>query len=241
MSSTEKGGGVNLLDNIKPMPDSIKYGLMGLLALVLIILWFIFSSQDSKEGNAQSLVDIENPVQNLKLEIDSQVPVSRTIKPFAENKQDTRLTDESDLPFASPPQENELKLTKLEDQLNQSILENDVRQQDQDQLITQLQDQLTAQKIQIEQLQTKLKAHQLAVKVKKKSKPYKKTRPRFTLVSIDQWGNDIYIVIRSQGQLHELTNGQAFNGWQVYSVDRLRRAVMFKNKAGARRELSVKL
>ncbi|MCK4842443.1 MAG: hypothetical protein KAT04_11295 [Methylococcales bacterium] len=71
-------------------------------------------------------------------------------------------------------------------------------------------------------------------------RPYKKTSPRFTLVSIDQWGHDIYIVIRSQGQLHDLTKGHVFNGWQVYSVDRLRRTVMFKNKAGTRRELSVK-
>ena len=208
--------------------------------LVLIILWFIFSSQDSNEGNTRSLVDIENPVQNLKLEIDSQVPVSLPIKPFAENKQDTKLTDESDLPFVNKPHVDELKLTKLDDQLNQLILENNERQQDQDQLITQLQEQLTAQKARIDLLQTKLQDRQLAVKIKKKSKPYKKTRPRFTLVSIDQWGNDIYIVVRSQGQLHELTNGQGFDGWQVHSFDRLRRTVIFKNKAGTRRELSVK-
>jgi len=60
------------------------------------------------------------------------------------------------------------------------------------------------------------------------------------LVSIDQWGNELYAVLRLQGQLHELRNGQELSGWQVYSVDRLRRAVMFKNKAGTRKELSVK-
>ncbi len=240
MNPTEKGGGVNSLDNIKPISEPNKYGIMGLLILVLVILWFVFSFQDSDDDNAQSLVEIENPIQNLKSEVDSKLPVTSPIEPFAKNKQNTKLTDEPDLSFASPPQENELKLTQLEEQLNRIILENNVRQQDQDQSITQLQDQFTAQKIQIEQLQTKLKAHQFAVKVKKKSKPYKKTRPHFTLVSIDQWGNDIYIMIRSQGQLHELTNGQVFNGWQVYSVDPLRRTVMFKNKAGTRRELVVK-
>ena len=240
MSSTEKGGGVNLLDNIKPMPDPIKYGIMGLLILVLVILWFVFSFQDSDGDNAQSFVELESPIQNLEPEVDSKLPVSSPIESFAENKQDTKLTDESDLPFVNKPHVDELKLTKLEEQLNQLILENNERQQDQDQLITQLQEQLTAQKTRIDLLQTKLQDRQLAVKIKKKSKPYKKTRPRFTLVSIDQWGNDIYIVVRSQGQLHELTNGQGFDGWQVHSFDRLRRTVIFKNKAGTRRELSVK-
>ena len=240
MSPTEKGGGVGLLDNIKPIPEPIKYGIMGLLILVLVILWFVFSFQDSDDDNAQSLVEIENPIQNLKSEVDSKLPVTSPIKPFAKNKQNTKLTDESDLPFVNKPHVDKLKLKKLEEQLNRLILENNEHQQDQDQLFTQLQEQLTVQKTQIDQLQTKLKAHQLTVKVKKKSKPYKKIRPRFTLVSIDQWGNDIYIVVRSQGQLYELTNGQVFNGWKVYSVDRLRRAVVFKNKLGTRRELSVK-
>ena len=129
---------------------------------------------------------------------------------------------------------------KLEEQLNQLILNNDVHQQEQDSLIQQLQEQLTAQAVLIEQLQTNLKARQLAAKTKKKNKRYGKTKLPFTLVSIDQWGNELYAVLRLQGQLHELRNGQALNGWQVYSFDRLRRTVMFKNKAGTRKELSVK-
>jgi len=162
------------------------------------------------------------------------------IEPFSENKHEAKLADESDLPFVNQAQEDELKLTKLEDQLNQLILDNDVHQQQQDSLIQQLQEQLTAQTVQIEQLQSNLKARQLVVKTKKKSKRYGKTKLPFTLVSIDQWGNELYAVLRSQGQLHELSNGQELSGWEVYSFDRLRRAVMFKNKAGTRKELSVK-
>jgi len=240
MSSTKQGGGVNPLDNLKPMPDSIKYGLMGVLALVLMVLWFVFSSGDSDNSHAQTLVDIETPVQNLEPEIDSQDSVINPIEPFAENKHEAKLADESNLPFGSQAQEGELKLTKLDDQLNQLILDNDVRQQQQDSLIQQLQEQVTEQAVQIERLQAHLKARQLAAKTKQKSKRYGKTKLPFTLVSIDQWGNELYAVLRLQGQLHELRNGQGLSGWQVYSFDRLRRAVMFKNKAGTRKELSVK-
>ena len=240
MNSTKEGGGVNPLDDLKPMPYSIKYGLMGLLALVLMILWFVFSSGDSDDSHVKTLVDIETSVQNLQAEIDSQDPVINPIEPFLENKHEPKLADESDLPFVSQAQEGELKLTKLDDQLNQLILDNDVRQQQQDSLIQQLQEQLTAQVVQIEQLQTHLKARQLVVKTKNKNKRYGKTKLPFTLVSIDQWGNELYAVLRSQGQLHELSNGQELSGWQVYSFDRLRRTVMFKNKAGTRKELSVK-
>jgi len=240
MSSTTQGGGVNPLDNIKPMPDSIKYGLMGLLALVLMILWFVFSSGDSNDSHVQTLVDIETPVQNLKPEINSKVLVINPIEPFTESKHEAKLADESDLLFVNQAQEGELKLTALEDQLNQSILNNDGHQQKQDSLIQQLQEQVTEQAVQIERLQAHLKARQLAAKTKQKSKRYGKTKLPFTLVSIDQWGNELYAVLRLQGQLHELRNGQELSGWQVYSVDRLRRAVMFKNKAGTRKELSVK-
>ena len=240
MSSIRQGGGVNPLDNIKPMPDSIKYGLMGLLALVLIVLWFVFSPGDSNDSHVQTLVDIETPVQNLEPKIDSQDPVIKPIEPFLENKHEAKLADESGLPFDNQAQEGKLKLTKLEDQLNQLILDNGVRHQEQDSLIQQLREQVTAQAVQIEQLQTHLKARQLAVKTKQKSKRYGKTKLPFTLVSIDQWGNELYAVLRSQGQLHELRNGQALNGWQVYSFNRLGRTVIFKNKAGTRKELSMK-
>ncbi len=238
MSATKKVSGVSSLDNIKPMPNSIKYGIIGLLMLVLIILWIVFSSGGG-DDHTQALVDIESPIQNLEPE-GSTLPASIPVEPFAESKQDTKLADEPDLPLVNKPQIDELKLTQLENQLNQLILENNGRQKDQDQLMTQLQNQLIAQTTQIEQLQTKLQTQQLAIKVKKRPKPYKKPRLRFTLVSIDQWGDQIYAVVRLQGQLHELIKGQGLDNWQVYSVDRLLGTVMFKNKAGILHELFVK-
>lgn len=239
MSATKKISGVSSLDNIKPMPNSIKYGIIGLLMLVMIILWIVFSSGDG-DDHTQALVDIESPIQNLKLEVDANLPASIPVEPFAESKQDNKLADEPELPLVNKPQIDELKLTQLENQLNQLILENNGRQQDQDQLMTQLQNHLIAQTTQIEQLQTKFQTQQLAVKVKKRPKPYKKPRPRFTLVSIDQWGDQIYAVVRFQGQLYELSKGLGLDNWQVYSIDRLRGTVMFKNKAGTLHELFVK-
>ena len=225
---------------LQPVPNSIKYGSVGLLVLLIgYILWFTSSSDDEEsQAQAQSLFEIESPVQNL----DAEIPVGEPVKPLEKINQTDSLSNETPSPYTNLNKQNEEKLSHLEEQLLQLLSENNSRQQEQDLLHKDLQAQLTAQSIKIQQLQDNLKTRQLAAASTKKKpvKRYKKILPPFTLVSIDQWGNDLYAVVRSQGQLRELTQGQTVNGWYVDSFDRTRNAVSFKNKAGTRRELFIK-
>ena len=224
---------------LQSVPNSIKYGAAGLLVILIgSILWFTSSSED-EESQVQSLFEIESSVQNL----DAEIPVGEPVKPLEKINQTDSLSNETPSPYTNLNKQNEEKLSHLEDRLQQLSSENNSRIQGQDLLIKHLQAQLTAQSIKIQQLQDNLKARQLAAVASKKKKPvkrYRKTIPPFTLVSIDQWGNDLYAVVRLQGQLHELAQGQTVNGWYVDSFDRTRNAVSFKNKAGTRRELFIK-
>ncbi len=231
----------NDAEELQPIPDSIKYGAIGGGVLfVLIIAWLILSSSNDEEDTSKlhALTDIENITiesgSDLKIPIDSFVPVNG-----AKSAPENDVFDETNLPIVQP--ESERQLIKIEEQFNQFILDNNIRQQSQDQLINDLQSQLTAQRLQIEQLQNNKKARQLIVKSKKKKvRRYKKLALPFTLVSVDQWGNDAYAVIRMYGQLHELTAGQAVdNNWHIQSIDRSKRVAVFKHKKGKYRELAV--
>ena len=226
---------------LQAVPNSIKFGAVGLLVLFNgLILWFTSSSDDEEsqmQAKAKTLIDIESPVKNLA----SKIPVSEPVNPLEEINQ--TASDETPPSYANLNKQNELKFSQLEEKLQQLVSDNNSRQHGQDPLHKDLQAQLTAQSIKIQQLQDNLKARQLAAAASTKKKPvkrYRKIIPPFTLVSIDQWGNDLYAMVRSQGQLHELTHGQTVNGWYVDSFDRPRNAVSFKNKSGTRRELFIK-
>jgi len=229
---------------LQPVPHSIKFGAAGLLVLLIAtIFWFITSSDDKesqRQDQAHSIIEIESSAQNQS----SEIPVSKPVTPLKKINQPAILSDETLSPDAKLNKQTELKLSQLEQQLQQLSSKNKNRQQAQDFLIADLQSQLTAQSIKIQQLQDNLKARQLAAKVSTKKKAvakrYKKIIPPFTLVSIDQWGNDLYAVVRSQGQLHELTHGQTVDGWTVDNFDRFRNTVLFRNKAGTRKALLIK-
>lgn len=73
-------------------------------------------------------------------------------------------------------------------------------------------------------------------------KPKKKLSryPRFQVASIDQWGDDISVVVRYKNQTYDLKLGQAFGSWTPNSVDIDKQTVTFKNRYGYVRELPVK-
>lgn len=237
MSAKEESG-------LQPVPHSIKFGAAGLLVLLIgAVFWFTSSSVDEESqmhDQVQSIIEIESPIQNLNAEI----AVGEPVKLLDKINQTDNPDNETPSPYTNLNKQNEEKLSQLVAQLQQLSAEYKNRQQSQDQLHKDLQAQLTAQHIQIQQLQDNLKARQLAAAAstkKKAVKRYKKILPPFTLVSIDQWGNDLYAVVRSQGVLYELTHGQTVNGWTVDNFDRSRNTVSFRNKSGTRRELFIKL
>lgn len=250
------------LETLKPIPDFIKYGAMvGGILLLLIILGFIFSSSDENDiNNALALVDIEDvesadpvdDIENSANTVDFQKShsvdsVSSLDKISLISKvgivNEANEVDESDLLPMTANSVIKLKLTKLEEQLNQLITENNQRQHSQDLLISDLKSQIFSQTVQIDQLQNNSKARKSYARTKKKkSYRYKTVTLPFTLVSVDQWGDNAYAVVRLYGQLHELTVGQSVdNGrWQVKSIDRFGRMAVFTNNRGVIKELFVK-
>ena len=235
MSAREEAG-------LQPVPHSIKFGAAGLLVLLIgVVFWFTSSSVDEESqvhDQVQSIIEIESPVQNL----DAEIAVGEPVKLLDKINQADNPDNKSPSSDTNLNKQNKEKLSHLEEKLQQLSSENNSRLQGQDKLHKDLQAQLTVQNIKIQQLQDNLKTRQLAAESTKKKpvKRYKKIHPPFTLVSIDQWGSELYAVVRAQGQLHELTLGQTINGWSVDSFDRTRHVVSFKNKAGTHRELFIK-
>ena len=240
------------VEELQPIPGFIKYGgIGGGVVILIIVAWFVLSSSGDKQvGNdkAEKLIEIENTASGeaeseLQIPVNTSVPVIIPVNPVEEIKQASKpaIVDETDLPFVTQQSESELKLIKFEEQLSQLIQDNSLRQQGQDQLIEELQSQLTAQSAQIGQLKSKLKARRsYAKRTKKKTARNKNAVLPFTLVSVDQWGDDTYAVVRQYGRLYELTAGQSVdNSWNVQSIDRSSRKAVFTNSKGLRRELFV--
>ena len=63
--------------------------------------------------------------------------------------------------------------------------------------------------------------------------------PPFTLVSIDQWGNDMHAVVRYQGQLHTLTPGSSLSNWRVDGVNETGEGVYVLSSHGHRSLLTL--
>jgi len=92
---------------LQPVPNSIKYGAAGLLVLLIgSILWFTSSSDDEEsQALAQSLFEIESPVQNL----DAEIPVGEPVKPLEKINQTDNLSNETPSPYTNLNKQNENK------------------------------------------------------------------------------------------------------------------------------------
>ncbi len=143
--------------------------------------------------------------------------------------------------LAKKPKQIESQLAELQELLNDLIADNKTGQAHQDERISLLQTQLTAQELKIEQLkqnQTNTKAIQLRKRNKKRTKTRKdKITVPFTLVSIDQWGSDYFAIVRSNNLIFELTIDRALLGWRVVSINFRRGKVTLINEKGIYKEL----
>lgn len=145
--------------------------------------------------------------------------------------------DDAIKPKASTPPK---PLAQLQARLTQTEHALDDRQQQVEQTLTDLQQRIAAQALQIEQLQSGLEALNKArqrrrVVHRRPAKPV--PPPPFTLVSIDQWGHDVYAIVRANGKLAELMPGQTFDGWRFDAIDRQAGTVTLTSAAGAHRKL----
>lgn len=235
---------------LQPIPSWMKLGAPALVAIVLIVV-VSFSMTDSDEPATTSLDGVEIgkdtptfpelqedkilPEETLeKLE---QVPVN--IDTEAKPGAITQNSDsERSLPFVSDKGETEKKLEQLQGKLDALETSNNDRQDQQDAVIEDLQAQLTSQQAQIEQLREKLASK------KRKPREVKRYKPRpviipFTLVSVDKWGNELYAVFRHNGQLKELTVGQAMGQWTIVDVNMALGSVTMKSASGTRKVLVI--
>ncbi len=226
---------------LQPIPDVIKYGGIAGLVLIIIIIGWIFSASSDEEDDetrAQMLVNIEKPFNPLS----KAHPNNGVVEAINKIEPITGI-EKAIKPLEKTQDEIKTRLTRIEEQFSQFIEENKQYQDKQYQLINDMQSQLTAQAAQIEQLQYNARARVTQAKLKtnkKKVRRYSQVLLPFSLVSVDQWGADVYAVVRLHGKLHELTTGQLLNQWRVISIDRSRGAAIFKSSRGTRRELFIK-
>lgn len=219
---------------LQPIPAWAKYGGAALAAVVVIILLLFTTTGDDEPPT--NLVDLESDSRSsfppLSENIDAQPKdVAKELEQTPEIETE-KLAEarnaypELSLPFASDTSEFETT--------------NDSRKNQQDALIKELQDRLMSQQLQIDQVFNRLKPKKPIRKPVKQFKP--KPRPAiapFSLVSVDQWGSESYAVFRYQGQLVELTIGQAIEQWTVEDMNRAAGVVTLKNQSGERKVLSI--
>ncbi len=233
---------------LQPIPDWVKYGGAALAAVVVIILLLFTITGDDEP--ATHLVDLESesrssfspPSENIDGQpIGAAKELEQTPEIETEKLAEAHNADpEHSLPFASDTSETLKKLEQLQTDLSEFEIANDSRQNQQDALIKDLQDGLMSQQLQIDQVLDRLKPKKPIRKPVKQFKP--KPRPviaPFSLVSVDQWGSESYAVFRYQGQLVELTIGQAIDQWTVEDMNRVMGTVTIKNRSGERKVLSI--
>ncbi|PKM35484.1 MAG: hypothetical protein CVV06_16055 [Gammaproteobacteria bacterium HGW-Gammaproteobacteria-10] len=233
---------------LQPIPAWVKYGGAALAAVVVIILLLFTTTGDDEP--ATNLVDLESDSRSsfppLSENIDAQlIDVAKELEQTFESDPEQlaktgNAYPELSLPFASDTSETLKKLEQLQSDLTEFETANDSRQNQQDVLIKDLQDRLMSQQLQIDQVLKHLQPKKPIRKPVKQFKP--KPRPAiapFSLVSVDQWGSESYAVFRYQGQLVELTIGQAIDQWTVEDMNRVMGTVTIKNQSGERKVLSI--
>jgi|GEM_PF-3159638 len=236
---------------LQPIPAWAKYGGAALAAVVVIIVLFTTTGDDEPATN---LVELESdsrssfsPLpENIDAQpIDAAKELEQTPEIETEKLAEAHNADpEHSLPFAPDTSETLKKLEQLQTDLSEFETVNDSRQNQQDALIKDLQDRLFSQQLQIDQVFNRLKPKKPIRKPVKQFKPNPKPKPRpaiapFSLVSVDQWGSELYAVFRYQGQLVELTIGQAIEQWTVEDMYRVMGTVTIKNQSGERKVLSI--
>ncbi len=237
---------------IKPIPKGFKQAGIALVVLILILFVYLFISNSSDENSPQVLLlDSEQPQESVAEQLDEKtdlkpksiLPVHSDTTLHQEFQSENRFVDNSQKSdfLAEKPKQIESQLAELQELLNNSIADNKAGQAHQDELISLLQTQLTAQELKIEQLkknQSTAKVIKTRIRNKKRTKTRKnKITVPFTLVSIDQWGSDYFAIVRSDNLIYELTIDRALLGWRVVSINFRRGKVTLTNKKGIYKEL----
>lgn len=239
----------------RSVPHWLKLAGGGLAALtVMLLFWIGLVSID--RPSPKSMFDVETQVDDQvkpgnDLETASTIPV---VIPPAEATDDPNSPAAIDIqpsPLAAANQQIAAltqAVTSLKTALADQISQSEAWQSQQTNLMRTVQQQLTAQTNNLEQLEALLKQNTVAKtkpvkRPKSKSAKHQKRRVKlkvpFDVVSIDQWGDQMYAVLRHNGQWHEKTSGQTLLDWHIDSINRDTQTLTVKNSQGHSQTLSI--
>lgn len=239
----------------RSVPHWLKLAGGGLAALLLMLLFWVGMTHIDPP-QPKSMLDVETQVDDQvkpgnDLETASTIPV---VIPPAEATDDPNSPAAADLqthPFAAENQQIAAltqAITLLKTALADQISQSEAWQSQQTDLMRTVQQQLTAQTTKLEQLEALLKQNTVAKtkpvkRPKSKSAKHQKRRVKlkvpFDVVSIDQWGDQAYAVLRHNGQWFEKTSGQTLLDWHIDSINRDTQTLKVKNSQGHSQTLSI--
>lgn len=241
--TTDSGSSSSANNEIKPLPNGFKQAGIGLVIFILIVLVYLIISNRSDDSSSPQLplLDVEQSQESFAEQLDEKT--ESALERLLPVHSDTTLHQEfqSENKLADKPKQIESQLAELQELLNDLIADNKSDQAHQDERISLLQTQLTAQELKIEQLkknQSTAKVIKTRIRNKKRTKTRKnKLTVPFTLVSIDQWDSDYFAIVRSDNLIYELTIDRALLGWRVVSINFRRGKVTLINEKGVYQEL----
>ena len=238
-------------ENIKqPIPGWVKYGSAALGAIVLTIIIILLKASGHDElktnlaelemkGDSLSSITPPLPEKSEKPPVDIVEKLEQASGIEMEEPVEAPTDPELTLPFAQDQSDTLNKLEQLQANLTELEVSSDIRQDQHDALINELRAQLASQQAQVNQILEQMVPRKQVKKPASNYKPRLETVP-FTLVSVDRWGDDLYAVIRYEGQLKELTMGQSLDDWMIESINLALGSVTIKNQSGKRKDLLIK-
>ena len=235
----------------KAAPIWLKTGLIALVILIIVFI-SIYSSYGNRDDSTIAISPVDNSLLDEKsldstLNVDTDKYNSNSLLAI-ESQTSTNI--EADMLKHSEQIlaiEGNAKINKKQTGL---ILEQ-LKQLQSD--LGKIPAQFDAQAIETESIKESIVSMQVTVakheeKLIKKAKARSKkiTRhkvnkiPPFILVSIDQWGDDLTVIVRYHMQLQEMRLGQVLEQWSVKTIDINNSTVTFSHSTGASKTLAIK-
>lgn len=239
----------------RSVPHWLKLAGGGLAALSVMLLFWVGMTHIDRPP-PKSMFDVETQVDDQAklgndLKIAPETPVVLTPAEASDDSDSPAETDIQPRPFAAANQQIAAltqAITLLKTALADQISQYEAWQSQQTDLMRTVQQQLTAQTTKLEHLEALLKQNTVAKtkpvkRPKSKSAHHQKRRVKlkvpFDLVSIDQWGDQAYAVLRHNGQWLEKTSGQTLLDWHIDSINRDSQTLTVKNPQGHSQTLSI--
>jgi len=225
----------------QPMPGWMKYAGIGLAVFVLLAIIWMFSSGDDKAEAVPVAADIEKS--DVSTHLAQQLSTKKTlIPPETQGVYNEPTPSETNIYDEINP--IKARINQLNQQISQLTQQFDTDQKRQDEVVLSLKQQLETMNQALialkKQVESRPKPTQRIAKKRAIKKYRKPVTVPFSLVSIDHWGDRVYAVIRFQGHLIDVSEGQQLAGWTVTAINPDLGKVFIKGSHGRIKKLSIK-